>query len=87
MPLNFILLLLPCLVLIGVVLALPADTALPLPAADPNSNRTDPCAFSDRHALLNRIQSDWQSYSVSLLVAACADVCPLIYERTSLALV
>jgi hypothetical protein len=29
--------------------------------------------------MLDRVQSDWQGYNISLLVATCAGVCPLVY--------
>ena len=50
-----------------------------LPAALPTGGNLDPCAFTDREALLDRVESDWQSYNISLLVATCGSVCLLVY--------
>ena len=51
-----------------------------LPAALPTGGNLDPCAFTDREILLNSIESDWQSYNVSLLVATCDSVYFLVYS-------
>lgn len=40
---------------------------------------TDPCAFTDRVSLLDRIESDWQEYNISLLVETCNAVCSILY--------
>src|SRR5436305_14791041 len=45
----------------------------------PTGNDSDPCAFTDRNSLLDRVTSDWQDYNVSLLVETCAEVCVLVY--------
>ena len=50
-----------------------------LPPAVPTGKSADPCAFSDRNSLINRVASDWQSYNISLLVETCAGVCALVY--------
>ena len=48
-----------------------------LPPASPTGN--DPCAFINRVNLLDRIESNWQNYNISLLVKTCNTVCPLMY--------
>jgi len=61
--------------------ALPSQTATitTLPPAQASSNDTNPCDFSDRSALLDRVVSDWQGYNISLLVEKCPNICVLIY--------
>lgn len=54
-------------------------TLTTLPAAEPTSNNTDPCAFTDRNSLIDRVESDWTEYNVSLLVATCDSVCLFVY--------
>src|SRR5437762_6662067 len=54
-------------------------TLTTLPPASPTGNSTDPCAFADRITLIDRVEADWQNYNMSLLVATCAGVCPLVY--------
>ncbi len=57
----------------------PLATLTTLPPALPTSNNTDPCAFTDRVSLLDRVESDWQDYNISMLVTVCSQVCPLVY--------
>jgi hypothetical protein len=57
----------------------PSSTLTTLPAAVRTGNSSDPCAFTDRNSLIDRVSSDWQGYNVSLLVATCSTVCPLVY--------
>lgn len=61
--------------------ALPSQTATvtSLLPAQPSSNSTDPCAFPDRSALLDRVVGEWQGYNITLLVETCPNVCILIY--------
>jgi hypothetical protein len=54
-------------------------TITTLPPAQPSINSTNPCNFTDRDALLERVVVDWQSYNVSLLAETCPNVCELIY--------
>lgn len=61
------------------VVAETTATLTTLPPALPTSNNTDPCAFTDRTSLLDRVESDWQDYNISMLVTVCTQVCPLIY--------
>jgi hypothetical protein len=58
---------------------LTSATLTRLPAAIPTDNATDPCAFTDRNSLIDRVESDWAENNVSLLVQTCDSVCVLIY--------
>jgi len=53
------------------------STVSTLPPALPHGNNTDPCAFSDRISLLNRIDAESNQYNVTLLVETCPNVCLL----------
>jgi hypothetical protein len=50
-----------------------------LPAAQPSGNNANPCDFTDRWSMIDRVLSDWQGYNISLLVSTCPNVCVLIY--------
>ena len=50
-----------------------------LPPSVSTNNSSDPCDFADRNSLLARIESEWQSHNISLLVQTCPGVCLLIY--------
>jgi hypothetical protein len=74
------------LYLASLIVATPAQsssvesaTLTTLPPADPISNNSDPCAFSNRTGLLNRIDNDPEGYNISLLVTTCSSVCAVVY--------
>jgi hypothetical protein len=54
-------------------------TVTTLPPAQPSSDDTNPCDFTDRWTMIDRVLSDWQGYNMSLLVDKCPNVCVLIY--------
>lgn len=54
-------------------------TLTTLPPASPTGNNTDPCAFSDRKGLFDRIHNNIEAYNVSLLVRTCPEICTLVY--------
>lgn len=56
----------------------PSPSLTTLPPASPTTGR-DPCNFTDRNSLIDRVDSDWRGYNISLLVATCEGVCPLVY--------
>ena len=57
----------------------PLSSATALPPAVPTGNASDPCAFADRVALLDRIASDLDGYNMTLLVTTCSGVCQIVY--------
>jgi hypothetical protein len=63
------------------ITALPSPTAAvtTLPPAQSKGNDTNPCDFTDRWTMLERVVSDWQGYNISLLADRCPNVCGLIY--------
>lgn len=45
----------------------------------PSESTKDPCNFSDRYGLIDRIDSNRSEYNISLLINTCEGVCPLVY--------